>query len=374
MASSPQHPAVLLAATQGHGVVRSQDGGKSWKSVISGVDNAWTVRFDLHQSAVAYAGTQTAGFWRSTDEGQTWTAQNQGLDLDVRSIDASGDLFVAGTARGVFASRDAGKSWQSLGLTGLDIAAVAIVPRPSGLRILAGADNGASNGYLLKADDLSGSWSFVHGSLPSDATISALAVAPGPAGATPAIMAGTSDGLARSDDGGSTWNVVSGLPQTDFNTVLYNPNSSDQVYAGSDGDQGQGGIFRSLDKGSTWSPLGFGLPTHPRITALGIASLSPLQVLCAIWNPTAGSAAVFQVSDASATGSNGSRATSTPSASARPTAPAASAAPGVGVRPARGQSPLARNLGLALALLALVAVLAVWRWRLRRADARGFRR
>jgi hypothetical protein len=156
--------------------------------------------------------------------------------------------------------------------------------------------------------------------------------------------------------------------------VLYNPNSSDQVYAGSDGDQGQGGIFRSLDKGSTWSPLGFGLPTHPRITALGIVSLSPLQVLCAIWNPTAGSAAVFQVSDASATGSNGSRATSTPSASARPTAPAASAAPGVGVRPARGQSPLARNLGLALALLALVAVLAVWRWRLRRADARGFRR
>jgi photosystem II stability/assembly factor-like uncharacterized protein len=374
MASSPQHPTVLLAATQGHGVLRSQNGGESWQSVLPGVDNAWTVRFDPHQGGVAYAGTQTAGFWRSTDEGQTWSAQNQGLDLDVRSIDASGDLVVAGTARGVFASRDAGKSWQSLGLSGLDIAAVAILPRPSGFRIFAGADNGASNGYLLKADELRGSWSFVHGSLPSDATISALAVAPGPGGATPTMVAGTSDGLAKSDDGGSTWNLVSGLPQTDFNAVLYNPNSPEQLYAGSDGDQGQGGIFRSLDRGATWSPLGFGLPTRPRITALGIVSLSPLQVLCATWNPTAGSAALFRMPDASATGSNGNRPASTPAASARPTSPAASAAPAVGVRPAKAQSPLVRDLGLALGLLVLVAVLVIWRWRLRRADARGFRR
>src|SRR5438067_10978430 len=72
IAVSAAHPAVLLAATQGRGVLRSTDSGATWTSAITGIDSAWAVRFDPLQPATAYAGTQTAGFYKSVDEGKTW--------------------------------------------------------------------------------------------------------------------------------------------------------------------------------------------------------------------------------------------------------------------------------------------------------------
>jgi len=72
IAVSPAHPSVLLAATQGRGVLRSTDSGATWTSAITGIDGAWVVRFDPLQPATAFAGTQTAGLYKSVDEGRTW--------------------------------------------------------------------------------------------------------------------------------------------------------------------------------------------------------------------------------------------------------------------------------------------------------------
>src|SRR5438094_9427106 len=156
LAVSPAHPAVLLAATQGRGVLRSTDSGATWTSAISGIDSAWVVRFDPLQPATAYAGTQTAGFYKSVDEGKTWIAQNQGLtSMDVRSIAVASGLVLAGTAQGVYSSIDGGASWHSLGLESLDIAAVAILPSPTSSTVFAGADNGpAGSGPRLNSERL----------------------------------------------------------------------------------------------------------------------------------------------------------------------------------------------------------------------------
>ena len=67
IAVSPAHPAVLLAATQGRGVLRSADSGTTWSSVIAGIEDAWVVRLDPLQPATAYAGTQIAGLYKSVD-------------------------------------------------------------------------------------------------------------------------------------------------------------------------------------------------------------------------------------------------------------------------------------------------------------------
>src|SRR5256885_9444997 len=154
IAVSPAHPAVLLAATQGRGVLRSTDSGATWTSAITGIDSAWVVRFDPLQPATAYAGTQTAGFYKSVDEGKSWIAQNQGLtSMDVRSIAVASGLVLAGTAQGVYASIDGAASWHSLGLESLDIAAVAILPSATASTVFAGADNGtAGSGFLLQTE------------------------------------------------------------------------------------------------------------------------------------------------------------------------------------------------------------------------------
>ncbi len=377
VAASPAHPNILLVATQGHGILRSTDSGASWSAVLPGNDAAWTVRFDPQQAGIAYAGTQTAGVWKSLDEGKTWGAQNQGLDLNVRAIDLAGDLLVAGTSHGVYSSSDGAATWHSMGLQDADIAAVALVPRPGGATVFAGADSGVSGGgNLLRAQDLTSGWSAVRGNFPSDATVAALAVGSPPAtGGERPLLAGTSQGLFRSDDGGANWSQVGGLPQTDFNAVLFNPANPDQVYVGSDGDQGTGGVFRSLDRANTWSPLGFGLPSRPRVTALGLQPLNPVQVMAGTWNPTSGQVGLYRIADPAATviGASPSPAASLaprPSVSAPVTAPAH--------RPVTTPSRAGefwRNLGLGAGVVLLAgAVLWARRWRIRREDRRTYGR
>ncbi len=376
LAVSPAHPAVLLAATQGRGVLRSTDSGATWTSAITGIDSAWVVRFDPLQPATAYAGTQTAGFYKSVDEGKSWIAQNQGLtSMDVRSIAVASGLVLTGTAQGVYASIDGAASWHSLGLESLDIAAVAILPSATASTVFAGADNGtAGSGFLLKSEGLSGSWAVVKGNFPGDAVVASLAVASAPSGGTdPPLLAGTSQGLFRSDDRGAIWSPLAGLPTTDFNIALFNPANPDQIYAGSDGDQGNGGVFRSLDRGASWSTFGAGLPIKPRITALALQPLNPAQVVAAAWNPTTGSAGAYRIADPAATVA-GVTASALPSASSHPSAtPRAGAGGPPPVRRSSGTPAYATYAVAVTALLALGAVILARRWRIRRQDQNSFR-
>ena len=366
IAVSPAHPAVLLAATQGRGVLRSADSGTTWSSVIAGMEGAWVVRFDPLQPATAYAGTQTAGLYKSVDEGKTWTAQNQGMsDLDVRSIDLDTGLVVAGTARGVYYSIDGAGSWHLLGLDGLDISAVAVLTKATGVTLFAGADNGsAGSGYLLKSEGLGGSWAVVKGNFPADAVVASLAVGSAPSGGTERpVLAGTSQGLFRSDDRGVTWSPLSGLPTTDFNLALFNPANPDQIYVGSDGDQGNGGVFRSLDRGASWSTLGAGLPIKPRITALALQPLNPVQLVTAAWSPTDGSAGAYRIQDPAATVAGATPGGAPSATSHAPASPRASAVPAPVRRPTGGPSYAPYGVALT-ALLALAAVILLRRWRL----------
>ena len=379
IAASPAHPAVLLEATQGRGVLRSIDGGSTWASVITSGDAAWVVRFDPQQAGLAYAGTQTEGLWRSADVGKTWSRVLSAPDPDLRAIDMAPGLVLVGTAHGAFSSTDGGVTWQSLGLQNLDVSAVAIVASGTTNTLFAGADNGTSGGYLLTASGTTGSWAIVHGGFPGDATVAALAAGPAPAGSTGhSIFAGTSQGLYRSDDTGATWSQVAGLPQSDVNLVAVNPASGDQVYAASDGDQGQGGVFRSLDHGATWSPLATaGLPKRPRVTALALQAGSAMQVLAATWNPTSSEVGLYRVADPSAAvaGSPAALPSSTARATSRPTAQPRASSP-----TERGGSGLElgaawRNVGIGAVLIALLCAVFVFRrWRMRREDLQTYRR
>jgi photosystem II stability/assembly factor-like uncharacterized protein len=379
---SPAHSQVLLLATQGRGVLRSTDGGSNWTRVLGQSDAAWVVRFDPALTGVVYAGTPTDGLWKSTDEGKTWARADQGLDPDVRAIDIGPNLVMVGTAHGVFSSSDGAVTWHSLGLQNLDIAAVAIVAGADTPILFAGADNGTSGGYLQTASGQGTSgqaptWSFVKGSFPADATIASLVVGPPPSGASGhSIYAGTSQGLLRSDDSGTTWTTSSGLPQTDVNAIAVNAASGDQVYIGSDGDQGQGGIFRSLDHGNTWSPLSsVGLPHNPRVTALALESAATLQVLADTWNPSTGQVGLYRIPDESAAVAGSAAPTASASARATP-APSRRPQPVLTPAPAAGfEFPTAwSSVGIGAAVLIfLVVVVAFRRWRMRREDLRTYR-
>ena len=376
IAVSPAHPSTLLMATQGHGVLRSTDSGLTWTSVIAGVDRAWMVRFDPQQPGTAYAGTQASGLYKSVDDGKTWLAQNQGLASDdVRAVDVAGGLVVAGTAQGVFYSSDAATTWHSLGLGSLSIASVAVLPKSNGVSIFAGVDNGsAAAGYLLKSEGTSGTWLTVKGNFPGDAVVAALATGSAPSGGSDLpLLAGTSGGLFRSDDRGVTWSPLAGLPQTDFNSVLFNPANPDQIYVASDGDQGNGGVWRSLDRGASWSTLGAGLSAKPRVTALALQPVNPAEVVASTWNPTDGSAGTYRIADPAAAIA-GASPSAAPATSATTQATSPVRLPTLPTHsPRSAGSPAYQTYAVAItALLAVVAVILLRRWRMRREDRRTY--
>ncbi len=119
LAASPGDPGLACAATRG-GILRSEDGGVSWKDSSSGLAKTFALQlaFDAASPSTLYAGTAGAGVFRSGDGGKSWKAGGRELSRAiVRSlaggVGAAGVLY-AGTDGGVFGSVTGGKSWTAL--------------------------------------------------------------------------------------------------------------------------------------------------------------------------------------------------------------------------------------------------------------------
>jgi hypothetical protein len=213
----------------------------------------------------------------------------------------------------------------------------------------------------------------VKGSFPADAIVASLAVASAASGGSdPPVLAGTSQGLFRSDDRGVTWASLSGLPTTDFNVALFNPANPDQIYVGSDGDQGNGGVFRSLDRGASWTGLNAGLPVKPRITAMALQPLNPAQLVAAAWNPTDGSAGAYRIADPAATVAGDSPTAAASGTIRAPSTPNPTVAAPVTSRRSSGSPAYGTYAVAIVVLLALGAVVLLRRWRIGREDRRTY--
>jgi photosystem II stability/assembly factor-like uncharacterized protein len=152
------------------GVRHSADGGETWKKVNGQIPNQ-----DVHNVLVV-AGPPKAVFtvvnddvWRSTDDGETWTAARarevfpwhypRGIAVkpnDPRTVFVTVGDTTPGRTGTVMRSRDAGATWQSLGLPVQPNSAVWTVSMPASApeTVLAAS----RYGYLYRSDDGGDSW------------------------------------------------------------------------------------------------------------------------------------------------------------------------------------------------------------------------
>ena len=243
VAGVPGQPLVHYFGATGGGVWKTTDGGQSWANISDGFfgGSIGAVTVSEYDPNVIYVGggektvrgnvSHGYGVWRSTDAGKTWTSL--GLDdtrhigrirvhpknPDVVYVAAMGHLFGPNEQRGLFRSRDGGKSWEKILYVDDEVGCVDVAMDPTNPRILY-----ASFWRVLRTP-----WSLESG--------------------------GEGSSMWKSTDGGDTWTDITrneGLPTgvIGINAMTVSPIEPDRVWAIIEAQDG--GVFRSDDAGETW--------------------------------------------------------------------------------------------------------------------------
>jgi hypothetical protein len=271
LAFAPGDPAVAYAGTGqgealaalGVGLLRSDDGGATWRALVArellgaGVHDLLVDPGDAGRLLAA----TTAGLWASADGGRGWAPRLAGRCWSV-AAGAGGELL-AGGEFGLHRSEDGGASWRRVPLASAPAAFE---------RVTIAAAPGGQVGYVFAAGDGVGHlWRREHAGGPFEPVkppadlhsrqawhAFACAADPGDPDVVWLGAAGLHRG-ARGPDGRWSWVDLTARPSGDSlplgqHAVVAGPGEPGVLYVAN-----EGGLFRSPDGGRSWRSLGVGL-------------------------------------------------------------------------------------------------------------------
>jgi photosystem II stability/assembly factor-like uncharacterized protein len=250
----PGSRGTLYAQTNGK-LFRSTDGGATWRTAGNGSDLVYgTVVSNPQVSTTLYAaGSRVGGIVKSLDGGRTWGASNTGLVATfVNALllaPGSSKTLYAGTWQGVYSTTDGGLSWRRAngGLRKKPVIAFAVSP------LTPQAIYAGTRGYgVFKSNDHGLSWRPVNHGLPVK-VIEGLTVDPGSpdtvfALGSTALGYGTGSGglIFKTVNGGAHWQAIASPKRVQVLAV--DPRTAGTLFAGTTRD----GLFRSTDAGTSW--------------------------------------------------------------------------------------------------------------------------
>jgi photosystem II stability/assembly factor-like uncharacterized protein len=291
IAGTDDDPFLYYIGTAGGGVFRSRDGGAHWDDVWSKqpVGPIGAVAIAPHHADVVWVGTGESnprndvsygnGVYVSRNGGKSWrhvgldaTSQISRILIDPRDpntvlVAALGDPFADSQERGVYRTTDGGKTWAKTLYVGPGSGASDLAWNSSKPNVVfagvwqyrrtgwSGASGGPQDG-LYRSTDAGLKWTKLtaHGLPESETGRIGVAVAPNDANRVYAVIESRQGLLWRSDDGGSTWRLMSADTIMDqrpfyYSHVFVDATNQDHVLAVSVH------LAESRDGGKTWKRI-----------------------------------------------------------------------------------------------------------------------
>lgn len=294
VAGVPSQPNVYYFGGTGGGVWKTTDGGVNWEPVSDKFFKTGSVgAIDVSQSEpnIVYVGMGESpvrgnvshgdGVYKSTDGGKTW--KHVGLadsrqigrvrihpkDPNTVYVAAMGHLWGPNRERGVYRTKDGGKTWQNILFRGDKAGAFDISWDPNDPNVIYAAFwqvqrtpysmiSGGEGSSLYKSTDGGDTWTDIskNRGMPSGVLgkigVSVSAVNPN---RVFAMIEAKDGGLYRSDDAGDTWQRVSDSPAIRqrpwyYTRVYADTQNADIVYVLNVG------FHRSIDGGRTFTAIG----------------------------------------------------------------------------------------------------------------------
>ena len=270
LVNAPDAPNVIWAGTD-QGILRSDDGGRSWSRLEGPLARQQVWRISLHpsQSDVLFVGTGTpspARMFRSEDRGATWKQ----LDVEIaeecpavgvpRVTDIAIDpveptrVWASIEVDGMRQSTDGGQSWRRIAgpITNPDGHAASVSPGPPKAVVLT-----VNNEIFISYDDGT-SWEpvGVQQRFPYTHVRDVVFDATDPRTAWAAIgdaTPGTTGALMRTRDSGRSWERVDlpVAPNSAMWVIRTQPDAPNLLFAASR----YGYLYRSDDRGASWIKL-----------------------------------------------------------------------------------------------------------------------
>lgn len=287
LAASAGIPALLAAQPSDHAAIAKVVSSLGLRTLGPGLMSGRIADIEVHPTdrSTWYVAAGSGGVWKTGNAGVTWKPlfdEQPSYSISEITLDPTNPEVVwvgtgenvsgrhVGWGDGVYRSRDAGTTWQRMGLAGSQhIGRILVHPRDGNVVLVAAEgplwsaggergvyrseDGGLTWKPVLQIDENTGVTDLEFD--PSNPDVVYAAAYQRRRHVAGFLSGGPKSGLWKSSDNGKTWRqVTTGLPKGDMGKIglAVTPADPSLVYATIEANNDEKGFYRSRDRGESW--------------------------------------------------------------------------------------------------------------------------